>query len=135
MAMLADHAAASPLDAITPVADAALISRLVDVVRTIHVAAPLRQYAVDISNATRQHPDVRLGASPRATLHLVRAAKAAAALDDRDHVLPDDLQTLAPHVLSHRLILTADAQIAGRTTSTVVSDVLRRVAVPVSARV
>jgi MoxR-like ATPase len=135
MAMLADHAAASPLDDITPVADAALISRLVDVVRTIHVAAPLRQYAVDISNATRQHPDVRLGASPRATLHLVRAAKAAAALDDRDHVLPDDLQTLAPHVLSHRLILTADAQIAGRTTSTVVSDVLRRVAVPVSARV
>ena len=85
------------------------------VVRLIHVAEAVRQYAVDLANATRQHADIRLGASPRATLHLVRAAKAAAALDDRDHVLPDDIQTLAPSVLAHRLILTADAQIAGRT--------------------
>jgi MoxR-like ATPase len=135
MDMLAEHAATNPLDVVQHVADAAEVSRLVDVVRSIHVAAPIRQYAVDIANATRTHPDVRLGASPRATLHLVRAAKAAAALDDRDHVLPDDLQTLAPHVLSHRLILTADAQIAGRTTETVVGDVLRRVPVPATARV
>ena len=80
----------------------------------------IRQYAVDICNATRQHPDVRLGASPRATLHL-RAGRPRphAALDDRDHVLPDDLQTLRPSVLAHRLILTADAQIAGRTPDTV----------------
>ncbi len=134
MDMLAEHASANPLDILTSVADAALISRLVDVVRTIHVAPAIRQYAVDISNATREHPDVRLGASPRATLHLVRAAKASAALDDRSHVLPDDLQTLAPAVLAHRLILTADAQIAGRTTETVINDVLRRVAVPATAR-
>ncbi len=133
--MLAEHAAANPLDHITPVADAALVSRLVEVVRTIHVADSVRQYAVDIANATRTHSDVRLGASPRATLHLVRAAKASAALDDRDHVLPDDLQALAPSVLSHRLILTADAQIAGRTTESVVSDILGRVAVPAHARV
>ena len=135
MEMLAEHAAASPLDAITPVADAALISQLVDVVRMIHVSDAIRQYAVDLSHATRTHGDVRLGASPRATLHLVRAAKAAAALDDRDQVLPDDLQSLAAAVLSHRLILTADAQIGGRTTASVVSDVLRKVAVPSSARV
>jgi MoxR-like ATPase len=135
MDMLAEHAAANPLDAITPVADAALIARLVEVVRTIHVADSIRQYAVDISNATRTHSDVRLGASPRATLHLVRAAKAAAALDDRDHVLPDDLQTLAPSVLAHRLILTADAQIAGRSVDTVITDVLRRVSVPAASRV
>lgn len=134
MDMLAEHAATNPLDTLAAVADAALIARLVDVVRTIHVAPTIRQYAVDISNGTRQHPDVRLGASPRATLHLVRAAKAAAALDDRDHVLPDDLQALASPVLAHRLILTADAQIAGRTTDTVVSDVLRRVAVPATVR-
>jgi MoxR-like ATPase len=135
MDMLAEHAATNPLDVLTSVADAALVSTLVDVVRTIYVAPTIRQYAVDISNATRQHPDVRLGASPRATLHLVRAAKAAAALDDRDHVLPDDLQRLASPVLAHRLILTADAQIAGRTPDTVVSDVLRRVAVPAAVRV
>ena len=135
MDMLAGHASSNPLDLIRAVADAALVSRLVEVVRTIHVADPVRQYAVDIANATRQHGDVRLGASPRATLHLVRAAKAAAALDGRDHVLPDDLQTLTPLVLAHRLILTADAQIAGRTPETVLTDILRRVAVPASARV
>jgi MoxR-like ATPase len=135
MDMLAEHASTNPLDLLTAVADAALIARLVDVVRTIHVADSIRQYAVDISNATRQHGDVRLGASPRATLHLVRAAKAFAALDARDHVLPDDIQTLVPSVLAHRLILTADAQIAGRTPETVLTDILRRVPVPASARV
>jgi MoxR-like ATPase len=134
MDMLADHAAANPLDAITAVADAALIAHLVDVVRTVYVSDAIRQYAVDLANATRQHGDVRLGASPRATLHLVRAAKASAALDDRDHVLPDDLQSLAVAVLAHRLILTGDAQIAGRTTESVVEDVVRRVPVPASAR-
>jgi MoxR-like ATPase len=135
MDMLAGHAHASPLDNVTPVADAALVRRLVEVVRLIHVADAVRQYAVDLANSTRQHPDIRLGASPRATLHLVRAAKAAAALDARDHVLPDDIQALAPSVLAHRLILTADAQIAGRTTESVIADIVRRVPVPASARV
>jgi MoxR-like ATPase len=135
MDMLAGHAHTSPLDDVVSVADAALVSRLVDVVRLIHVADAVRQYAVDLANATRQHADIRLGASPRATLHLVRAAKAAAALDGRDHVLPDDIQTLAPSVLAHRLILTADAQIAGRTTDSVIADIVRRVPVPATARV
>jgi MoxR-like ATPase len=135
MDMLAGHAHTSPLDNVVAIADAALVSRLVEVVRLIHVAEAVRQYAVDISNATRQHADIRLGASPRATLHLVRAAKAAAALDARDHVLPDDIQALAPSVLAHRLILTADAQIAGRTTESVIADIVRRVAVPATARV
>ena len=135
MDMLAGHAHTSPLDDVTAVAAAALVSRLVEVVRLIHVAEAVRQYAVDLANATRQHADIRLGASPRATLHLVRAAKAAAALDGRDHVLPDDIQTLAPSVLAHRLILTADAQIAGRTTESVIADILRRVPVPAAARV
>jgi MoxR-like ATPase len=133
--MLAEHASSNPLDSIVPVADAALVSRLVDVVRTIYVADSVREYAVALSQATRQHTDLRLGASPRATLHLVRAAKAAAALDERDHVLPDDIQSLAVSVFSHRLILTADAQIAGRTTESVVADILRRVAVPAPVRV
>jgi MoxR-like ATPase len=135
MDMLAGHAHTSPLDDVVSVADAALVSRLVEVVRLIHVADAVRQYAVDLANATRQHADIRLGASPRATLHLVRAAKAAAALDGRDHVLPDDIQTLAPSVLAHRLILTADAQIAGRTTESVIADIVRRVPVPATARV
>jgi MoxR-like ATPase len=135
MDMLAGHAHTSPLDDVRPVADAALVSRLVQVVRQIHVADSVRQYAVDIANATRQNADIRLGASPRATLHLVRAAKAAAALDGRDHVLPDDIQALATSVLAHRLILTADAQIAGRTTGSAVTEILRRVTVPAAVRV
>lgn len=134
MAMLADHAATSPLDLITPVADAAQVAQLVDVVRTIYVAPSIRQYAVDLANATRAHRDIRLGVSPRATLHLVRAAKASAALDDRDHVLPDDLQRLASSVLAHRLILTADAQIAGRSPENLVAEVVGRIAVPAAVR-
>ena len=79
-------------------------------------------------------PDLRLGASPRATLHLLRAAKAAAALDDRDYVLPDDVQALAVPVLAHRLLPTAEAQIARRRRRQVVADIVARVPVPTSAR-
>ncbi len=71
------------------------IVKLIDAVRTVHVAAAVRRYAVDLVGATRNHPDLRLGASPRATLHLLRAARAAAALDGREYVLPDDVQALA----------------------------------------
>jgi MoxR-like ATPase len=134
MAMLAEHASRDPLDDLTPVADTATMVKLVGVVRTVHVAPAIHQYAVDLARATRRHADLRLGASPRATLHLVRAAKAAAALDDRDHVLPDDLQRLAAPVLSHRLLLSTDAQIAGRSAEQVVNEVVRNVAVPTRVR-
>ena len=71
------------------------VAKLVTAVRTVHVADSVRRYAVDLVTATRNHPDLRLGASPRATLHLLRAGRAWAALDERDYVVPDDLQTLA----------------------------------------
>ena len=93
--MLDTHSAANPLDDLEPVTDAAEIAKLVDIVRTVHVSEAVKQYAVDITSATRRSPDLRLGASPRATLHLVRAARAHAALEARDYVIPDDLQTLA----------------------------------------
>ena len=83
-----------------------------------------------LAAATRDHHDLRLGASPRATLHLLRAAKATAALDGRDHVLPDDVQQLAVPVLAHRLLLSTDAQIAGRTPAQVVEELVRTVRVP-----
>ena len=96
-----------------------------------YVSDAVKQYAVDIwPTATRVHPDLRLGASPRATLHLLRAARAPAALDGRDHVLPDDVQALAVPVLAHRLLLTADAQLARRTAQDVVADLVQRVPVP-----
>ncbi len=130
MEMLAEHAATNPLDDLTPVADAAEVVKLVEVVRTIHVARSVRAYVVDLAAATRDHHDLRLGASPRATLHLLRAAKATAALDGRDHVLPDDVQQLAVPVLAHRLLLSTDAQIAGRTPAQVVEELVRTVRVP-----
>jgi MoxR-like ATPase len=130
MVMLADHAGQDPLDALAPVSTATEVRMLIDVVRQVHVSDPVRQYVVDLVNATRRAADLRLGASPRAALQLLRASKAQAALSGRDYVLPDDVQRLAQPVLAHRLLLTAEAQIARRGTDGVVESVLRSVAVP-----
>jgi MoxR-like ATPase len=130
LAMLDSHGAGSPLDDLEPVADAREVAKLVELVRTIYVAEPLRRYTIELVTATRNAPDLRLGASPRATLHLLRMARAAAALDARDYVLPDDIQALAEPVLAHRLLPTAEAQIARRTPSSVVADIVTRVPVP-----
>jgi MoxR-like ATPase len=129
--MLQTHASESPLADVEPVADAALISKLINVVRTVHVATSVQRYAVELTVATRNSPDLRLGASPRATLHLIRAAKAAAALDGRDHVLPDDLQTLAVPVLAHRVLLSSEAIVSRRTSDAIIADILSRTPVPV----
>jgi MoxR-like ATPase len=103
LGMLDIHAASSPLDRLVPVANAAEVRALAHVVRGVHLSEPVRQYAVSLVAATRTHPGLRLGASPRATLHLVRACRAYAALDGRDYVIPDDVQALAEPVLAHRL--------------------------------
>jgi MoxR-like ATPase len=134
LAVLDSHASASPLDELEPVADAREVAKLIEVVRRVHVSEEVRRYAVAVVGATRQSPDLRLGGSPRATLHLVRAARAEAALDDRDFVLPDDIQRLAIPVLAHRLLPTAEAQIGRRTTEQAVQEILNRVPVPASLR-
>ncbi|MFI9718724.1 AAA family ATPase [Streptomyces sp. NPDC052396] len=128
--MLDTHGARSPLDDLRPVAHAHEIVKLVEAVRTVHVAEPVRRYAVDLVAATRQHPELRLGASPRATLHLLRAARATAALAGRDFALPDDVQSLAVAVLAHRLLPTAQAQLSRRGPEQVVLDILRHTPVP-----
>ncbi len=128
--MLDVHGGVSPLDDLQPVAHAHEIIKLIETVRLVHVADPVRRYAVTLVGATRNHPDLRLGASPRATLHLVRAARASAALDGRDYVLPDDVQSLASSVLAHRLLPTAQAQLNRRTPEQVVAEIVQRVPVP-----
>jgi len=128
--MLDVHGAVSPLEDLQPVAHAHDVVKLVEAVRGVHVAEAVKRYAVDIVAATRTHPDLRLGASPRATLHLLRAAKATAALAGRDYALPDDVQSLAVAVLAHRLLPTAQAQLNRRTSEQVVDEILHRTPVP-----
>ena len=131
LAMLDAHSAHDPLDDLQPVTDAAAIRRMIVAVRGVHVADAIKQYAVNLVTASRESPDLRLGASPRATLHLLRTARAVAALEGRDYVLPDDLQTLAVPVLAHRIIPTAEAQLGRRTTDLIVADLVHRLPLPV----
>jgi MoxR-like ATPase len=128
--MLDVHGQSAPLDRLRPVARAADVRELVEEVRRVHVAPAIRHYAIELITATRKHPDLRLGASPRATLQLVRAARAYAALDDRDYVVPDDIQTLAVPVLAHRLLPTAEAQVERRLPEHVVAELVTRLPVP-----
>ena len=130
LAMVDEHSAHNPLDTLGPVSDAAEIQAVLTTVRGIHVAPELRRYAVELVSATRRMPEVRLGASPRATLHLVRAARAQAALSGREYVVPDDMQMVAGPVLSHRLVLTPESLTARRTAPDLVRGLLGRLPVP-----
>ena len=130
LAMVDEHAGHDPLRELRPVSDAATVRDLVAAVRGIHMAPEVRQYAVELVAATRSATEIRLGASPRATLHLVRAARAQAALSGREFVVPDDLHAIAVPVLAHRLVLTTEAQAARRGPSEVLQGIIKRVPVP-----
>jgi MoxR-like ATPase len=134
LAMLDGHQAHDPLEDLRAVTDAATVRRLIATVRNVHVADTVKKYAIDLVTVTREAPELRLGASPRATLQLLRTAKAVAALDGRDYVLPDDMQALAVPVLAHRVIPTADAQLARRTTDAILSELVHRLPVPTDRR-
>lgn len=133
LAMVDEHSASDPLETLRPVTDARAVRAVVDAVRHLHIAPEVRQYCVDIVTATRSLPDLRLGASPRATLHLVRAARAQAALAGRHYVVPDDVQAVAVPVLAHRLMLTPDAQAARRSAGDIVRALVGGLPVPVPA--
>ena len=95
------------------------------------MADSLRRYIVDLAEATRRHPDVYLGASPRASIMLLRATRALAASDGRDYAIPDDIKALVIPVLAHRLIVSADAAMSGRNAESVLSEAIEEVPVPV----
>ena len=134
VAMLDSHGGAFPLEEMVSVTDGDTIAKLIETVRTMHTSAAIKQYVVDLTTATRATPALRLGASPRASLHLLRASRAYAALAGRDHVLPDDVQALVVPVLAHRMIAAGETQLARRTSADVLSEIVRRVPVPSSAR-
>jgi len=134
IAMLDSHTRTNPLDDLEPVTDAAEIRKLIDIVGQVYVSQAVQRYAVALTTATRRSPELMLGASPRATLHLVRAAKASAALSGRDYVVPDDLQELAVQVLSHRLLTTVEASMSGRTPEAALRQIVAGVPMPESRR-
>jgi MoxR-like ATPase len=120
-----------PLVDLQPVVSGAEVVALQRAIRETHVADVVRRYIVDVVRASRSYDDIQLGASPRASLALHRAAQALAALRGRDFVKPDDVKELAAPIMAHRLILTPEARLRGRSPAEVVRNVLARVAVPV----
>jgi MoxR-like ATPase len=128
LAMLHTRENASPLDEVDAVVTTMELIAMIRTVREVFVSFPVEQYAVNLVQATRRDRDLRVGASPRATLHLVRAAKARAALDGREFVLPDDIDALAVSVLAHRLIpANRVSSNGGVASATLVSDTVERI--------
>ncbi len=113
-----------PITRVQSVAEGAELLELQPGVWDVHVADSLQDYLLRLVHATRSHPDLALGASPRASLALYKTAQALAAVRGRDHVLPDDLKRLAPATLTHRLIVRPEAELRGRTAPVVVREIL-----------
>ncbi|MCZ8523085.1 MULTISPECIES: AAA family ATPase [Paenibacillus] len=131
MEMLGRMEEAHPLAAVRTVVLQEEFARLQKEVRTVHVDETIRQYIVGLTAATRHHPDVALGASPRASIALMRASQAHAFQHGRGYVIPDDVKELAVPVLAHRLMMAPGASVAGRTAEGVVAAVAGSSAVPV----
>jgi MoxR-like ATPase len=119
------------LPALDPITTESELRPLQDAVTTVRVDDTIRMYVVAITQATREHDGLSLGASPRAALSLYKTAQAKAALDARDFVTPDDVKGMAETVLAHRMILTSNSRLRGRTTETIVEEVLDSVPVPI----
>ncbi len=117
---------------VEPVVSAGDVAAMAVIAQSVHVAPSLKGYLVDVATATRRHPRLTLGVSPRGTLALLRATRALAASEGREYVLPDDLKSLAGPVLEHRLVLSPEASMAGVSQADVLHDVLASVPVPTS---
>jgi MoxR-like ATPase len=121
---------AHPIDTLQSVVSGSELVPLQQQIWGVHVAEGLRSYLVELARATRQHSDLALGASPRATFALFRASQARAALNGRDFVIPDDLKALVRPVWQHRLMLTPESQLRGRTAASVLNAVLDETVLP-----
>ena len=129
--MLVRFQTADPLASLQAVASSQEIIDNQAIVREVYVDPVLRNYLVQIVQATRTHPDVELGASPRASLGLYRCSQAMAAIQGREYVSPDDIKLLSPYTLAHRMILKSQARLRERTTEDVVLQILGQIPVPV----
>ncbi len=134
LAVIEGQELAHPIEDLGAVASAGDVIKLQEAARNIYVDAAVREYIVGLIEATRNHEDVSLGASPRASLGMFRAVRAMVILRDRDYVIPDDVKDLAYAVLAHRLILSSSARMRGLQTRQVVEGLLESVAVPGASR-
>jgi MoxR-like ATPase len=123
--------ASNPLETLQPIIQAAELSRLAALLPSVHCEPAVRDYIVRIIRATRDHASVELGASPRASLALFRASRALAAVRGRDFVMPDDVKALATPVLSHRIMLTGQSRLRGRSAEPLVQEILETQPVPI----
>lgn len=122
---------ADPLGEMAPVANSSDILEFQSMIQRVYVDPVLRNYTVRIAQATRQHPEIELGASPRATLGLHRCSQALAVMRGREYVTPDEIKELAPFALSHRLILKSQARLRERTSEGIIKEILEQVTVPI----
>ncbi len=123
-----------PIESLTAVTSPAEIIQLQEAAKEVYVDRAVREYIVTLTESTRDHRDVALGASPRASLGLFRASRALALVLDRDYVIPDDIKALAPAVTAHRIILAPSARMRGIRSADLVTDLLNSVAVPGATR-
>ena len=128
--MLDRQEIADPLTDLQPTTDAAHVARLIATARRLYASPAVKRYIVELVSATRDDSGLRLGASPRAAIQLLRASKALAAMSGRDHVLPDDVQALVEPVLAHRLLPSTESRLSGRSTADVLRAVVARTALP-----
>ncbi len=124
---------ADPLSELQPVSSPEEVLAMMQARQQVRVVEPVRDYIVKVARATRQNGEIELGASPRATLALYQASQAWAAIHGRDFVLPDDVKRMAPVVLTHRLIISPQAQLRGRRISDLVADIVEALPVPVES--
>ena len=130
LSILDSHGAADALQTLVPVVSTEEVLLMAEAVRSVHLADPLKAYMVDVAEASRAHPGLVLGLSPRATLQLARATRARAAANGRDFATPDDLKSVAVAVLAHRIVVRPEAASRGLTAEHAVAEIIGSVTVP-----
>ena len=128
--ILTKHGTHEPVEDLDAVVEVAVVMEMIEIARSVHVADHVKRYIVDLIEATRTHPGIALGASPRASLSLLKATRALTAAEGRDYCLPDDVKRLATRVLSHRIMISTDEHLQGASASDLVEEVLRSTTVP-----
>ncbi|KQY87355.1 MULTISPECIES: AAA family ATPase [Paenibacillus] len=130
--LLKQHQSGQPVDRLESVTHMDQISAIQQEIKEVFIGDPVMDYLLDVVRTTRSHPSVLLGASPRAAISFMSAVKAFAFLQERDYVLPDDVKTMAPYVISHRIVLRPEARLDSMSSEAVLNSVLQQIRVPVS---